>query len=136
MFIHSTMGKIFEEALAALQADLAVPSPWTPPCDIYETADDFVLNAETPGIELNDIVLCIDNNTLTISGERKAKWEAKQVVYHRLEKSGEKFIRSFTLPCNVDIEKVSASLSDGVLTVILPKKISAKNSNVINVKVN
>ncbi len=135
IFLHARMGKMFDEAHAVLNADARLGSLWVPPCDIYETPKDFILKAETPGVELDDIVLEINDNVVTFAGERKRHKGAAARNYHRVERSGGKFVRSFTLPVSVDEENISASLKDGVLTVTLPKKEMKKPSTVMKIKI-
>jgi HSP20 family protein len=98
-----------------------------PPVDIYENDQhEIVLKAELPGVSREDIDLRVENNTLTIRGERKRQQEAKQENYHRVERLYGSFSRSFSLPATVNTEKVSAEFRDGVLTVSLPAREEAK----------
>lgn len=135
MFVHERMGKMFDDALDALHTDPRLSSLWVPPCDIYETSKAFVLKAEAPGMTLDDVVLEINDNVVTFAGERKRVQSGVDRKYHRVERSGGKFVRSFTLSASVDEENVKASLKDGVLTVTLPKKEAGKSSKVIKIKV-
>ncbi len=135
IFLHEKMGRIFDEAIAALNADSRLHSIWTPPCDICETNRDFILKAETPGVELDDVLLEIKDAVVTIAGEKKRAQGASGRCYHRVERNGGKFHRSFTLPHSVDEKKVSASLKDGVLTVTLPKRKAVKSSKVIKIEI-
>jgi len=135
IFLHENMGRIFDEAMAALNADSRLHSIWTPPCDLCETNHNFILKVETPGVELDDVLLEIKGATVTIAGKRKRAQSASTRRYHRVERNGGKFHRSFTLPRSVDEKKVSASLKDGVLTVTLPKRKSKKSSNIIKIEI-
>ena len=121
MLLHR-MRELFDDALAAQQSESSISSMWVPPCDIFETDDRFVLKAETPGVALDDIVLEIQDNTIMFSGCRTSQTNVDDISYHRVERLGDKFSRSFSLPTSIDEGKVSASLNDGVLTVDLPKK--------------
>jgi HSP20 family protein len=107
---------------------------WQPPVDIYETGDSIVLKAELPDIDQKDIDVRIEDNMLTIKGERKHESEVKKENYHRIERYFGSFQRSFKLPATVEQEKVEASCEKGVLTVTLPKKEEVKPKQ-INVEV-
>ncbi|MDH5637999.1 MAG: Hsp20/alpha crystallin family protein [Nitrospinota bacterium] len=123
MFLISEgMGKLFDDSLEALSMEANMPSMWTPPCDLFETASGFTLKAEVPGILLDDIVLEVSGDMITLAGERRKSEEAQSVSYHRMERAGGRFVRVFRLNRKVDEEKVHASLQDGLLTVNLPKK--------------
>jgi HSP20 family protein len=99
---------------------------WQPAVDIYETADSIVIKAELPDIEQKDIDVRIEDNLLTIKGERKHESDVKKENYHRIERYFGSFQRSFKLPATVQQEKVAATCEKGVLTVILPKKEEIK----------
>jgi HSP20 family protein len=95
--------------------------------DIYENAhQEIVLKAELPGIAREDIDLRVENNTLTLRGERKRDTEVKQEQYHRVERAYGAFSRSFSLPSRIDTEKVRAEFKDGVLAITLPVKAEAR----------
>ncbi len=107
--------------------DLTQRGEWLPPVDIYENAhQEIVLKAELPGIAREDIDLRVENNTLTLRGERKREADVKTEQYHRVERSYGSFSRSFALPTRIDTEKVRAEFKDGVLTIALPVKAEAK----------
>lgn len=95
---------------------------WQPPVDIYEDRDSVVIKAEVPDIDQKDIEVKIENNTLTLRGERKQNLEVKKENYHRVERYFGTFQRSFTLPQTIDQEKIEAACDRGVLTIVLPKK--------------
>lgn len=105
---------------------------WTPVVDIVETANDFVVKTELPGVEKNDVQVNIDNGILTIRGEKKV--ETKDVKQHRVECAYGTFVRSFTLPQDVDVEKVEAAYTNGILSLTIPKLEKAKPKQ-IEVKV-
>ena len=100
--------------------------PWTPLVDITETENEMALTMDVPGVELKDIDIRLENNTLTIKGERKFDQENKGKGYHRIERSYGSFARSFTLPNTLDTEQVRADYNNGVLTVLIAKKEVAK----------
>lgn len=99
---------------------------WLPPVDISETDEALVLTAELPGLSKEDVDITLENNVLSIRGERKFEKEATQENYHRVERSYGAFSRSFTLPSNLVSDKVHASFSDGLLRVEIPKAEEAK----------
>lgn len=99
--------------------------PWTPPVDILETENELLLKMDVPELQLSDFDIHLENQTLTIKGERKFE-KGQGRGYHRIERSYGAFARSFTLPGTVDTEHVRADYKHGVLTVILPKKEVAK----------
>jgi HSP20 family protein len=101
-------------------------SSWAPACDIFEDKDGIKIVAEIPGVNPEDIKLSMENNTLTIRGEKKQVAEEKTERVHRYERSYGVFERSFGLPTTVDAEKVEADYSNGLLTIMLPKVERAK----------
>ena len=107
---------------------------WTPPCDIYETEKEIVLKMELPEIKKEDVHVTIENNVLTMRGERKFEEKVDRENYHRVERNYGEFLRSFTLPAFVEGNKILADFKDGVLTVTVPKKEEARPKQ-IEVKV-
>ena len=100
-------------------------SGWTPPLDLHQSNDNIVAVIELPGLRKEDIEISLQDGTLIISGERKEEPRAEDGAT-RTERSSGKFRRSVTLPTRVDVNKVSASYQDGILTVTLPKAEEAK----------
>ena len=94
---------------------------WMPAMDLVETDDEFVVRADLPGLGEDDVKIEVEDNILTLSGERKAEHESKQEGYHRVERAFGAFSRSLTLPKGVDPEAVTASFDRGVLEVHIPK---------------
>jgi HSP20 family protein len=94
---------------------------WVPAMDLIETDKDFVLKADLPGLSESDVNIELEDNVLTISGERKAEHEERQAGYYRVERSFGAFRRSLTLPEGVDPDSVKATFSNGVLEVTVPK---------------
>jgi len=96
---------------------------WTPPVDLYETAGDFVLTAELPGLRREQIEIHAEDNRIVIRGARGA--DAGRDIpceqYHRVERGHGRFSRAFSLPEPIDVDAVSADLKDGILTVTIPK---------------
>ena len=107
--------------------DLSNSGAWVPPVDIYETDNhDLVLKAEVPDMSREEIAVTVENNTLTLRGEKKFADEVKEERYRRIERNYGQFSRSFTLPNTVDATKVTADYKNGVLTVKLPFREEAK----------
>lgn len=99
---------------------------WVPPVDIQETTDAYLFHAELPGMKKEDIHITLENNVLRLSGERKFEKDAKKENYHRVERTYGNFTRTFTLPTQVDAEKVQAAFENGILTITVPKAEQAK----------
>ena len=99
---------------------------WAPSVDIYENKDQIVLEAELPGMRQEDFDLSIENNVITLRGERKFEKTDETDNYHRVERSYGSFTRSFTLPQTVTAEGATAEYSNGVLRVTLPKREETK----------
>ncbi|MBN1959194.1 MAG: Hsp20/alpha crystallin family protein [Desulfuromonadales bacterium] len=107
---------------------------WAPRVDISETDAEFCIKADVPGIKREDVKINIEDHILTISGENKREKEEKGEKFHRVERYYGSFQRSFTLPENVDEEKIDAGFKDGLLTLTIPKTEAAKPKS-IEVKV-
>jgi HSP20 family protein len=99
---------------------------WNPAVDIFETENEVVIKAELPGMEAKDIDIRLENNVLTLKGERRFLSEAKEENYHRVEREYGTFSRSFSLPSAVKEDKIKAEYKDGMLRVMLPKKEEVK----------
>lgn len=107
---------------------------WAPAVDIYETENELVIKADLPDVNEQDIDVRVENNMLTIRGERKFSSAVKEENYLRVERTYGFYSRSFSLPNTVDSEKIHAEYKNGVLTVQLPKKAESKPKQVkINV---
>jgi HSP20 family protein len=94
---------------------------WIPAMDLAETEDDFVLRADLPGLSEQDVNIELEDNVLTVSGERKAEHEEHQEGYYRVERASGSFSRSLTLPEGVNPDSVKATFDKGVLEVRIPK---------------
>ena len=99
---------------------------WIPSMDLVETQDHFVLQADLPGMSESDVNVELENNVLTISGERKTEREEQHEGYHRLERATGAFSRVLSLPEGIDADAVAAAFDNGVLTVRIPKPVQAK----------
>lgn len=126
--MQDRINRIFGEAyLRNNDEDVSNRGDWRPVVDIYENdKHEIVLRAELPGLKREEIDIRVENNTLTLRGERKRDAEVKQENYHRVERSYGSFSRSFSLPNTVSAEKVTATFTDGVLTITLPLREEAK----------
>jgi HSP20 family protein len=109
--------------------------PWTPSCDIFETDKELVLKFELPGVKKEKVKVTMENNVLTLRGERKFEEETNRDNYHRVERHYGEFTRSFNVPMFVDATKINAEFKEGMLTVTLPKREEARAKQ-IDVKVN
>ncbi len=108
---------------------------WRPDVDVYETEGSYVLKADLPGINKEDIKIDVNDNTLTFKGEKKFEEKTEKEGYVRVERSYGSFTRSFSLSDNVDPENIKASYKDGVLEITLAKREEAKPKE-INIEVN
>lgn len=135
--MQDRINRIFGNAYGQrAEDDMSLRGDWIPSVDIFENDQhQLVLKAELPGIAREDIDVRVENNTLTLKGERKREREVRDEQYHRVERVNGVFSRSFTLPSTVDAASVSADYRDGILTVVLPKREEAKPRQ-IQVKVN
>ena len=121
--LQDRMNRLFEDASRNWKGDEpAATTTWSPAVDIFETESEIVVKAEVPGMERKDITLNLENNVLTLKGERRFLKEAKEENYHRIERSYGGFSRAFSIPATVDEEKIRADYQDGVLKIVLPKK--------------
>ena len=124
--LQDRMNRLFRESYNENQDQSLTTSSFAPAVDVYEDEHNVTLKIEVPGIEEKDIDVRIENNTLTVHGERKIEKEEKEENYRRVERQYGSFTRTFNLPTTVDSEKVSANYDKGVLKISLPKKAEAK----------
>lgn len=114
-------GKRFMQRMLTDEETPAATTEWMPAVDIEDQADKVVVHADIPGVKPEDISVTLENNVLTLSGERKSESEEKGKDFTRVERTYGKFFRSFTLPQGADPAKISATSKDGVLEVVVPK---------------
>jgi HSP20 family protein len=113
--------------LVGLRGEMPAPvTAWNPAVDIFENENEIVIKAELPGMEAKDIEIGLENNVLTMKGERHFEKEAKEENYHRVEREYGRFSRSFSLPLAVKEDKVTAEFKNGLLRIVLPKKEEIK----------
>jgi len=125
--LQDRVNRIFRESFSPEGSDEALTtSNFAPPVDVYEDEHNITLKIEVPGIDEKEINVTIENNTLTVRGERRFEKDEKEENFHRVERMYGSFTRSFTLPNTVDPEQVSAHYEKGVLKIRLAKKAEAK----------
>ena len=122
--LQDRINRLFEEAWAPLSK--RAERAWSPAVDIYEDEKEIVVKAELPDLEEKDVDVDIQDNVLTIKGEKKQEREEKKGTYHLVETSYGSFSRSFSLPNNVETDKATAKYEKGILKITLPKKEGAK----------
>jgi HSP20 family protein len=124
--LHNAMSRALQTAGTGSGDELTMSGSFVPPVDIYEDENSVSLRLEIPGMKQEDLDIRLENNTLTVRGERKFEQEEKEENFHRIERRYGSFSRSFTLPNTVDNEKVKADYKDGILTIELAKRAEAK----------
>jgi len=125
--LREKMNRLFEDVVTARgQEKEFIPSTWNPAVDIYESENQLVLTAEIPGVDEKDVEIKIEDDTLSIKGERRFETETKEENYHRLERSYGSFYRTFTLPNYIDQDKIHAEHENGVLKITMPKRTDLK----------
>src|SRR6202050_1372728 len=122
--------RMFEDAVTRLMSEPRANRPWSPSVDIFETEDALTLKADLPEVKIEDIDVRVEHQTLTLRGQRKFEKDENVKGYHRIERSYGEFVRSFAVPSTVDTENIRADYKDGVLTITLPRKESAKPKQV------
>lgn len=123
--LHDELNRLFDGAPRATPfGSLAAPlaASWSPPVDIYEDDDGVTLRAELPGVDPEAVDLSVENDTLTLKGERKLHDEEKRENYRRIERTYGSFTRSFKLPNTVDAAAIRAEYRNGILNVFLPRR--------------
>jgi HSP20 family protein len=124
--LQDRMNRLFRDSFGSESQEALTSTSFAPAVDVYEDEHNVTLKIEVPGIDEKDIDVRIENNTLTVHGERKFEKEEKEENFRRVERQYGSFTRSFTLPNTVDSEKVSANYDKGVLKITLAKKAEAK----------
>jgi HSP20 family protein len=126
--LQERMNRLFEESVRPENSiGAGAGGAWTPAVDIYETDRDIVISAELPGMDEGDVDVEVRETVLTIRGERRFEREEKQENnYHRVERSYGKFSRAFSLPKNVETDRITARFDKGVLEVRLPKSVKSE----------
>ncbi len=114
--------RVFEDAFNRMLTEPQTNRPWSPAVDIYETENELVLKADLPEVDAKEVDVRVENQTLTLSGERKFESEKSEKGFHRIERSYGNFTRSFTVPNTFDTSNVAAAFKNGVLTVKLAQE--------------
>src|SRR5690242_17198899 len=122
--LHNAMSRALQTA--GTGDELTTSGSFVPPVDIYEDENSISLRMEVPGMKQENLDIRLENNTLTVRGERKFEKEEKEENFHRIERRYGSFSRSFTLPNTVDAENVTADYKDGVLAISLGKRAETK----------
>ena len=130
--IGDQIDRLFDTFLPAnkFQAEYPVTTAWAPRVDVAETDNEVVVTTELPGVERKDVKLSVEDNVLTIGGEKKQEKETKEKNYHCVERRYGTFSRSFTLPTRIQADKVKATFKDGILIIKLPKAEEAKTKEI------
>ncbi len=123
--MQQEMNRLFDDFFGERRAEMA-EGTWSPAVDLSETESDITVRAELPGMSHEDIELNVQDNTLTLKGEKKLETTEDKENFHRIERSYGSFTRSFTLPCDVNLEAIKATFKDGILVITLPKSEVAK----------
>ncbi len=124
--LQDRLNRLFQDSYARGADELMTAGSFVPAVDVYEDEHAITLKLETPGIEQKDLDITLENNTLTVRGERKFEQEEKEENFRRIERRYGTFARSFTLSDVVDTDKVTASYENGVLRIQLAKRAEAK----------
>jgi HSP20 family protein len=133
--INERLNRTFGRSMLTRELDLPdkdalVGFDWAPTVDITETPEEFQIKAELPEVKKEDVKIRVEDGVLSISGERKQEKEEQNKKWHRVERSYGSFMRTFTLPANIDEAKIRADYKDGMLTMRLPKSATAKPKSV------
>jgi HSP20 family protein len=129
--LQNRLNSIFNDfALPEGEQESLAMGNFVPPVDVYEDANQLVMKLEVPGIKQEDLDVRVENQTLTVKGERKFEKNEKEENFHRIERRYGSFTRSFTLPQTVDTGAVKANYEHGLLTISLAKKEAAKPKQV------
>lgn len=124
--VQERMDRLFNEMYGRHDEDVMTRGAWVPPVDIYDNGkQELVIKAELPAMTRDDIDITVEDNTLTLRGEKKFEQDVKEEQYQRVERTYGSFSRSFALPPTVDVGKVSAEYKEGVLTIRLPLREDA-----------
>ena len=125
--LQDRVNRAFGDVGRRYDDDLTTRGAWVPAVDIYQTDNHtLVLKVELPDVTREDIDLRVENNTLTITGQKQRDQTVKEEQYHRIERTFGSFSRTFTLPPTVDAGKIGAEYKNGVLSVTLPLREEAK----------
>jgi HSP20 family protein len=128
--LQKEINRLFETSFSRLPQRFVSEESFAPAIDLYEDENEYVVEAELPGLKQDEIKVSVEDDILSISGEKKREKEVKEENLYRSERFYGKFERQIVLPQNADRENIKASYKDGVLKVIIPKKEEAKPKKV------
>jgi HSP20 family protein len=136
---HDRMNRLFDEVFPGMQRQGEEQEfqagSWTPPVDIYEDENAIHVKADLPGIDPNTLDVRVEGNRLLLRGERNFEKETKKENFYRIERSYGSFIRAFTLPHNIQADRIDAQYRNGELNISLPKREDAKPKQIkVNVQ--
>lgn len=127
MSLHDRINRLFEDELSkGTERSYGAVNSWYPAADIIETKNDYTVKLEVPGIPKENINIEFQGNSLVVKGERKEEKEVNEEKYHRVERFYGSFSRSFMLPSDVAPDKIKATLTDGILELVIPKSEEKK----------
>ena len=129
MSIQERVNNLFDDIMEK-EEDGSICKTWSPHVDIYETDDEFVVMAELPEVRQDDVEIKVNDNVLTIRGDRKFQKNINRNNFHRLERKYGLFKRSFRLPAEVDQDDIKADIKDGILKVVLKKKAETGSTRI------
>ena len=130
--LQERMNRLIDQTLSRThsEGDLSTSGSWSPAVDVYESDTSLVLQAELPDVDQQDIEVRVDEDRVTLRGERRLKQPLSEKQFLRMERSYGPFNRTFALPASVDADRVTAEFKRGVLTVTLPKQESEKSRQI------
>lgn len=124
--VQEEMDRFFDDFFTGGHKETALETGWYPAVDVLEDNDKFTLKAEVPGMTEKDVKITVEENAISIHGEKKEEKEEKGLHYHKLERSYGAFSRNFQLPSNINRDQISAQYRDGILEITLPKTTQSK----------
>ena len=124
--LRREMGRMFEQHPSAEEGSSIATSDWTPAVDIKETEKEFLIHADIPGVNPDDIDVHMEDGMLTIKGERESETKEEREGYKRIERQRGSFYRRFSLPDTANADKISAKSKNGVLEISIPKQEKAQ----------
>ena len=124
--LNSVLDEAFNSWPFQSEQNGTLTSAWLPACDVFEDKDAVKIVAEVPGVTPEDVKISLENNVLTIRGEKKQQAEESSERVHRYERTYGAFERAFSLPASVDAERIAATYAHGILTVTIPKAERAR----------
>jgi HSP20 family protein len=125
MSIQSELNQLFGRTFGG-EGERVRGADWVPPLDVHETSDRFVITVELPSLGPEDVDISVEDNVLTLTGERRFYSDRSDDEFHRIERRYGMFVRSLTLPATADASAIEVSFDAGVLTVTVPKREEAK----------